>query len=1105
MLMKKAMALSLSFLFLLTSLSSPFLYAYPVASATHMSVERPLLKGIRLAENGKLAFVWEGEDITREAGQPYKDILSYFYTALAIPKQNWWVDLFVLNTEDNVMGAGLEDSRLGYVLLNADLEMKRVINRLMDPSSPTGEALWSRLEDMGISHFMPRFWIVPGKMRLYTNENSAYLDSAELDIRVALEGRTPQEEKEKIMAALEATVVPELKRIINTSDAFSELRQAYYAMVLAQWVKMSVDEQVSNTRLASLVDSFITPDVGLGRVDRYGYLKEFSKEYLFSELESDLGISVRGGGEDFSKVDEVIGEDSQVDKDPVSRAKDPVVSETDVPFVDEANNIYERNLAQDFGLDPNSVRIFGKLKFEGVEPAKVMGQNLLVVNQSKDALVIDKEFVEQYADRDNMWTGGKISNALIVKDKDGKLEVFYLAGKRVEGRDEAVKFLDTVGKMYALRERFSKYFPGAILEVLISQRLGEVVTEEDQELLRQFWGGDGLHFNWNRMKVSSTAVREGRQKHFLPYPVLRLLEDGYYSPWNAIEELNEDQIAAAENIKKIIESIMKADDTVEEANNLLKEKERWGDPSYWGLLDEKNPVVRNLKRLNEIFSTGKVLIDGKEVELKGDAFHIIDLFLFTIMENNYIRPEDKSKLPVQEQGQKDAKYMLARAINNLMLEKLVTPYIDRTAFADYEDLYEAIKKTADPMEKVSIGEKAYMRMVRDTRKAVFGDKDLTYFKTQAGNSGVEEEVIARIEQENDLLALQKGRKALLKAYEGEKKKTLEALIDFKESLLIEKVGNDLYENFKERIRKGELDVTNPEKAIFYWPMKGNPPHEGHITSMLGILVDLNLDMGAVSADATDPRKKSLSAAAVRRHLKKKLVDLLSGGLVVFSEYPFKDPITGKQTGEESIVPLLKESGMDFGLVVYCAGSDHGKVFKVPQDVADRINNALETLKIPYRVKPSVGLFVESRPTPVYGPKKADKSEAVQDFVERALAVDSIDDRLAIEDKGTVESLIQALREEFEDAGLDDVLSRINSMFEEGLLSWRDVLSFPPISALLGDVAGGKYNLPKETTDKLKKLLAELNNSADRTASNPSANVKKNVGGLLLSQISFNFN
>ena len=176
-----------------------------------------------------------------------------FFTWLALPDDSFWVDLDPDNP-DEIMDDSLGRTDAGRVLLQADLKMKRLAQNkdgLIDPATPTGQALWDGLHpnpDGKTCWPMHRVWITPKPAVVRQKGGELHFVDAPLDVNAervtvdetpsgSCEAVASEETLDANIAVYKKTIIAELEKQVNSTSEFADLRRVYMSRVAAAWVK----------------------------------------------------------------------------------------------------------------------------------------------------------------------------------------------------------------------------------------------------------------------------------------------------------------------------------------------------------------------------------------------------------------------------------------------------------------------------------------------------------------------------------------------------------------------------------------------------------------------------------------------------------------------------------------------------------------------------------------------------------------------------------------------------------------------------------------------------------------------------------------------------
>ncbi|MFF8642694.1 hypothetical protein [Streptomyces sp. NPDC015345] len=170
-----------------------------------------------------------------------------FFVWLSLNPADFWVNLHP-DQPDRIVDHRLGRTDAGRVLLEADLEMKKTVGRLIHPHTALGKRFWNGIRGDCMAS---RMWIVPAPASVYEDGDKLYILDAPLDVKVETEhdaasarsGDTPtcphqdqaiEEHNEQLDRAL---VLPKLRKAINTAPEYAALRRVYLARVAAEWYR----------------------------------------------------------------------------------------------------------------------------------------------------------------------------------------------------------------------------------------------------------------------------------------------------------------------------------------------------------------------------------------------------------------------------------------------------------------------------------------------------------------------------------------------------------------------------------------------------------------------------------------------------------------------------------------------------------------------------------------------------------------------------------------------------------------------------------------------------------------------------------------------------
>jgi len=166
-------------------------------------------------DKGIIRFLW-GAQIGSEKRD---EIAKMFFELLGTQDRDLWVNLSIDSSELDLLGDGLLNKKVGIILLDADLRLKRAV---MD--------LFSEFPTEGNLCAMPRFWIVLKDVNVIQSKNGIKIVGLNLAVKFNLSGHP------RLADLIRKRVIPRLNHIINTSEQFSNLRELFRLSVLRWWV-----------------------------------------------------------------------------------------------------------------------------------------------------------------------------------------------------------------------------------------------------------------------------------------------------------------------------------------------------------------------------------------------------------------------------------------------------------------------------------------------------------------------------------------------------------------------------------------------------------------------------------------------------------------------------------------------------------------------------------------------------------------------------------------------------------------------------------------------------------------------------------------------------
>jgi len=198
----------------------------------------------------------KGTDPEAKLKEETKDLLNYFLIGITLPNDKFWVNLRP-DSPSQIIDFNLEETDIGKIMLEADLQLKKDTAQFTSPQSPEGKEYWNRLykkaeEIYGTENItiptLTRPWIVPNEIIVRETKDSAYIYKATLKVMLEqdyLKDSNTYNFKDSRAKALNEyssqlireLIIPKLTKEVNLSKRYAPLRQVYYSLILSRWFK----------------------------------------------------------------------------------------------------------------------------------------------------------------------------------------------------------------------------------------------------------------------------------------------------------------------------------------------------------------------------------------------------------------------------------------------------------------------------------------------------------------------------------------------------------------------------------------------------------------------------------------------------------------------------------------------------------------------------------------------------------------------------------------------------------------------------------------------------------------------------------------------------
>jgi hypothetical protein len=186
-----------------------------------------------------------------------------FFVWLELPTSDFTVNLNP-DEPDRIIDAKFGQTDAGRVLLEADLQMKKTVGKLIHPDTPAGARYWAALEGDTRCVSM-RQWIVPAPATVREDGGQLYILDAPLTVKMETDyvktkgvgdtsgcpGQSDAETQHN-EAVYRSTILPQVQQAVNTAPEYADLRRVYVSRVAAQWYRER--SSTRHTAYGGLVD-----------------------------------------------------------------------------------------------------------------------------------------------------------------------------------------------------------------------------------------------------------------------------------------------------------------------------------------------------------------------------------------------------------------------------------------------------------------------------------------------------------------------------------------------------------------------------------------------------------------------------------------------------------------------------------------------------------------------------------------------------------------------------------------------------------------------------------------------------------------------------------
>ncbi|MBM3250282.1 MAG: hypothetical protein FJZ09_05495, partial [Candidatus Omnitrophica bacterium] len=251
-----------------------------------------------------------------------KELLNYFFIGVTLPNDAFWVNLRP-DASSDCLDPLLENTDIGRVFLEADVQLKKDTSLATSPNTPEGKEYWQKLYQKAEELFgtqnltiptLTRPWIVPDEIILRETSDNAYIYKATLKVMLEedyiktadsavtsiykFDDPRLKELNSYSTELIRELIIPKLTKEVNSAKKYAHLRQVYYSLILAQWFKQRF--QARDGLYSWMIDrkelNNLTSKLPWDKTDYFNqYQKSFKEgEYNFkTPVQSLYGNSIR--------------------------------------------------------------------------------------------------------------------------------------------------------------------------------------------------------------------------------------------------------------------------------------------------------------------------------------------------------------------------------------------------------------------------------------------------------------------------------------------------------------------------------------------------------------------------------------------------------------------------------------------------------------------------------------------------------------------------------------------------------------------------------------------------------------------------------------------
>ena len=246
-----------------------------------------------------------------------KTILKYFLIGLSLPNDSFWVNLMP-DSPDSIIDPYLEQTDIGRIMLETDLQLKKDTAKATSPETPEGREYWDKLYKKAGELFstgggpaygggnenvtiptLTRPWIVPDEIIVRETTDSAYIYKATLKVMLEQDylkdsatynftDSRLKELNEYSSELIRELIILKLTKEVNSAKRYAALRQIYYSLIMAQWFKARQGLSPPPPSQAGTVPNACAQFIDSRNLANLASQEPFSKDTYFKEYQKSF-------------------------------------------------------------------------------------------------------------------------------------------------------------------------------------------------------------------------------------------------------------------------------------------------------------------------------------------------------------------------------------------------------------------------------------------------------------------------------------------------------------------------------------------------------------------------------------------------------------------------------------------------------------------------------------------------------------------------------------------------------------------------------------------------------------------------------------------------